>query len=174
MTACLAVRKIRPHRMSRQLPIVEKLQADLAELRYEFTVELPKVILVAREHGDLSENAEYHAAKERQGFVNARMAQIEQRLRELSLYNWSSIPTDVIGYGSKVDLEDVDSGESVSYSVVFAEEVDTAGGTISMTSPVGQALLNRAEGDEVTIRLPSGTKTYEVLNVVTIHDSTDD
>ena len=156
--------------MAKQLPIIARLQTNLAELKRELNVDLPKVIEEARAHGDLRENAEYHAAKERQGMVNARIGQIEERLRELSIYTMSSIPREGIGYGSVVELEDSESGESIRYEVVFAEEVDLAKGMISITSPVGQALLTREEGDEVRIRLPGGMKTYEVVSVTTIHE----
>jgi transcription elongation factor GreA len=159
--------------MARELPIVDKLKTELHALRYEFTIELPKIIETAREHGDLRENAEYHAAKERQGIVNARIGQIEERLRELSVYTIASIPADRAGYGSIVAMEDLNSGEKVRYELVFPEETDSARGRISISSPVGQALLKRAEGDEVTIRLPSGQRSYEILSVTTIHERDD-
>jgi transcription elongation factor GreA len=153
-----------------KLKIVERLQAELAVLRRELNVELPKIIEVAREHGDLRENAEYHAAKEKQGMVSARVGSLEARIKELSMYTISSIPRGVVGYGSIVELEDLDTGEPVVYEMVFSEEVDMAAGRISLTSPVGQALLKRAEGDEVTIQLPNARKKYEVVRVQTIHD----
>lgn len=156
-----------------KLKIVERLQAELALLRRELNVELPKIIEEARGHGDLKENAEYHAAKEKQGIVSARVGNLEARIKELSMYTISSIARDVIGYGSLVELEDLDSGETLKYEMVFAEEVDLAQGKISLSSPVGQALLKRTEGDEVTIQLPSGRKKYEVLSVTTIHERSD-
>ncbi len=156
--------------MAKPLPIVAKLQAEHAVLKREFEIELPKIIEVAREHGDLKENAEYHAAKERQGMVNARLGQIEQRLAELSIYNLSSIPRVGVGYGSLVKLEDLDTAEKVVYEMVFPEEVGIGKASISISSPVGQALLKRVEGDEVTIRLPSGQKSYEILSVETLHE----
>ncbi|HYB97753.1 MAG TPA: transcription elongation factor GreA [Candidatus Limnocylindrales bacterium] len=154
----------------KKLPIVEKLQNELADIRRELNIDLPKVIETAREHGDLRENAEYHAAKERQGMLSARAGALESRLKELSLYTISSIPRDGIGYGSIVELEDADSGEVVRYEMVFAEEVDASAGRISLSSPVGQALLKKREGDEVTIQLPNGRKTYAVVSVTTLHD----
>jgi transcription elongation factor GreA len=153
-----------------KLKIVERLQAELAVLRRELNVELPKIIEVAREHGDLRENAEYHAAKEKQGMVSARVGSLEARIKELSMYTISSIPRGVVGYGSIVELEDLDTGDTVVYEMVFSEEVDMAAGKISLTSPVGQALLKRAEGDEVSIQLPNARKKYEVVRVQTIHD----
>jgi transcription elongation factor GreA len=153
-----------------KLKIVERLQAELAVLRRELNIELPKIIEVAREHGDLKENAEYHAAKEKQGMVSARVGNLEARIKELSMYTISSIPRGVVGYGSIVELEDLDSGDTVVYEMVFSEEVDMAAGKISLTSPVGQALLKRAEGDEVTIQLPNARKKYQVIGVRTIHE----
>ena len=153
-----------------KLKIVERLQNELALLRRELNIELPKIIEEARAHGDLKENAEYHAAKEKQGMVNARVGNLEARIKELSIYNLSSIPRDVVGYGSLVELEDLETGDTITYWMVFPEEVDMATGKISLTSPVGQALLKRVEGDEVTIQLPNGRKKYQVLSVVTIHE----
>lgn len=157
-----------------KLKIVEKLQNELAQLRRELNVELPRIIEEARGHGDLKENAEYHAAKEKQGVVSARVGSLEARIKELSLYTKASIPKDVVGYGSLVELEDLDSGATVTYEMVFAEEVDLAAGKISLTSPVGQALLKRVEGDEVTIQLPNGRKKYQVTGLTTIHDRGED
>ena len=156
-----------------KLKIIEKLQSELAVLRRELNIELPKIIEVAREHGDLKENAEYHAAKEKQGVVSARVGGLEARIKELSMYTMSSIPKGVVGYGSIVDLEDLETGDNVTYEMVFAEEVDIATGKISLTSPVGQALLKRTEGDEVTIQLPNGRKKYQVVGVQTIHERDD-
>ena len=153
-----------------KLKIVERLQTELAALRRELNIELPKIIEEARAHGDLKENAEYHAAKEKQGMVNARVGNLEARIKELSIYNLSSIPRAVVGYGSLVELEDLESGDTITYEMVFPEEVDMATGRISLTSPVGQALLKRVEGDEVAIQLPNGRKKYQVLSVVTIHE----
>lgn len=153
-----------------KLKIVERLRSELAVLRRELNIELPRIIEEARAHGDLKENAEYHAAKEKQGMVSARVSNLEARIKELSMYTISSISREVIGYGSLVELEDLESGETITYEMVFAEEVDMAAGKISLTSPVGQALLKRTEGDEVTIQLPVGKKTYQVLSVQTIHD----
>lgn len=153
-----------------KLKIVERLQAELAVLRRELNIELPRIIEEARSHGDLKENAEYHAAKEKQGMVSARVGSLEARIQELSMYNVSSIPKGVVGYGSLVELEDLETGDTVTYEMVFAEEVDMASGKISLTSPVGQALLKREEGDEVSIQLPGARKKYQVVGVQTIHE----
>ena len=152
-----------------QLPIVERLKRELAELQYELSHQLPAKLEEARAHGDLRENAEYHAAKERQGLLRARIGQIQSRIRELSVYDLSRIPHDRIAYGSRVTLEDVDSGDSVEYRIVFPEEVDGATGMVSIGSPIGKALLNRGEGDEVTVVTPAGRKTYQVIAIVTLH-----
>ena len=156
--------------MTRKLPIIARLQRQLAELRRELDVDLPKVIETAREHGDLKENAEYHAAKERQGMLSARAGTIEERIRQLSVYNISSIPAGVIGYGSRVKLEDTDTGDVLVYMIVFPEEVENGDGSVSISSPLGQALLNRNQGDEVRVRTPKGTRAFEVLEVTTIHE----
>jgi transcription elongation factor GreA len=153
-----------------QLPIVERLKRELADLQYELSHQLPAKLEEARAHGDLRENAEYHAAKERQGMLRARIDQIQSRIRELAVYDLSRIPRDRISYGSRVTLEDVDSGDSVEYRIVFPEEVDGATGLVSIGSPIGKALLNRSEGDEVVVVTPGGRKTYQVITVVTLHD----
>lgn len=156
-----------------KLRIVERLKSELADLKRELNIELPKIIEEARAHGDLRENAEYHAAKEKQGIVSARVGTLSARIAELSMYSVSSIPRGVVGYGSRVELEDLDSGDTVTYEVVFPEEVEGSTGRISLTSPVGQALLKKAEGDEVAIQLPGGRRKYQVLSVETIHDRDD-
>jgi transcription elongation factor GreA len=151
------------------LPVIARLKKELAELKYELTVKLPKELEVARAHGDLSENAEYEAARARQDYVRSRIGQLEGRVRELSMYNVSSIPHDVVAYGSRVTVED-DTGESIAYSIVFPEEVDAAKGHISLSSPIGRALLNKAVGDEVEVQTPSGKRTYQIVELLTLHD----
>ena len=163
--------------MSRELPIVARLQAELSVLKRELNVDIPKLLEQARAHGDLRENAEFHATKERQGMLHARIGQIENRIGELSLYSRSSIPTDRAGYGSRVDVEDLQSGERVTYRLVFPEEANPAKGKVSLTSPIGKALLNRRPGDEVVVTMPAGRRTLEILDLVTIHaggDASDD
>ena len=152
-----------------ELPVMARLKKELADLKYELNVKLPRELEAARDHGDLSENAEYEAAKARQDYVRSRIAQLEGRVRELAMYNVSSIPHDVVAYGSRVVVED-DAGESIAYEIVFPEEVDAARGQISLSSPIGRALLNKAVGDEVEVQTPSGRHTYQIVELVTLHD----
>jgi transcription elongation factor GreA len=153
-----------------ELPIVKRLKKDLEELYHELNVRIPKDLQEAAAHGDLSENAEYEAARARQDFVRARIAQLEERMRQLSLYNLSSIPKDMIAYGSRVKLEDIDDGVMIEYQIVFPEEVDPAAGHISLHSPIGQALLRKAVGDEVEVVTPQGKRTYQVVKLLTLHE----
>jgi len=150
--------------------IKKKLQDEIAVLEYELHVELPKEILKARAHGDLSENAEYHAAKDRQGFVNARLGQLRKRLAEMSMIDFSKIPHGRVGLGSIVVVLDVRRDEEVTYNLVTTEEADAANGKISTTSPIGRALLNKEVGDEVKVQSPGGVKELEILKLTTIHD----
>ncbi len=149
----------------------KKLQEEIAALEYELRNELPKEILKARAHGDLSENAEYHAAKERQGFVNARLGQLMKRLADLSMVDMSKIPHDKVGFGSTVKVLDVDKDEEITYNLVTSEEADAANGKISTTSPIGRGLLGKQVGDEVKIPIPGGLRQLEVLKLTTIHDN---
>ena len=150
--------------------IKKKLQDEIAALDYELHVELPKEILRARAHGDLSENAEYHAAKDRQGFVNARLNQLKKRLAELSMVDFSKIPRGRVGLGSTVVVLDTGRDEQFTYSLVTTEEADAANGKISTTSPIGRALLGKEVGDEVRVQSPGGVKELEILKLTTIHD----
>ncbi|HTS61489.1 MAG TPA: transcription elongation factor GreA [Candidatus Acidoferrales bacterium] len=150
--------------------IKKKLQEEITALEYELHVELPKEILKARAHGDLSENAEYHAAKDRQGFVNARLSQLKKRVAEMSMVDFSKIPRGKVGLGSTVVVLDVNRDEEVTYSLVTSEEADAANGKISTTSPIGRALLNKEVGDEVKVQSPGGLKQLEILKLTTIHD----
>ena len=154
--------------------IKKRLQEEIKTLEYELKVELPKEILRAREHGDLRENAEYKAAKERQSFIDARIGQLKHRLAGLSMVNLEKIPKDKVGLGSTVHLRDSDSGEELVYELVTPEEADPSNGRISPSSPIGRALLNREEGDEVEVRAPSGTREFEVTRLVTIHDQVEE
>ena len=151
--------------------IKKKLQDQIAALDYELRTELPKEILKARAHGDLSENAEYHAAKERQGFVNARLGQLRQRLAELSMIDVSRIPHDRVGLGSEVVLLDLKKDEEVTYKLVTSEEADVPNSLISTSSPIGRGLLGKEVGDVVKIQSPGGVKEFEVLKVITIHQA---
>jgi len=138
--------------------IKKKLQDEIAVLEYELHVELPREILKARAHGDLSENAEYHAAKDRQGFVNARLNQLKKRLAEMSMVDFSKIPHNKVGLGSTVVVLDSKREEEITYNLVTSEEADAPNGRISTTSPIGRALLGKEVGDEV-------------LKLTTIHDA---
>jgi transcription elongation factor GreA len=153
--------------------IKKKLQEEIAALENELRIELPKEILKARAHGDLSENAEYHAAKDRQGFVNARLNQLKKRLAEMSMIDFSKIPHDKVGLGSIVVVLDSNREEEVTYNLVTSEEADAANGKISTTSPIGRALLGKEVGDEVRVQSPGGTKQLEILRLTTIHDAVD-
>jgi transcription elongation factor GreA len=151
--------------------IKKKLQDDIAALEYELHVELPREILKARAHGDLSENAEYHAAKDRQGFVNARLNQLKHRLSEVSMIDFSKIPHGKVGLGSIVAVLDVKRDEEITYNLVTSEEADAANGKISTTSPIGRALLGKEVGDVVKVTSPGGVKDLEILKLTTIHDA---
>lgn len=152
------------------LPIVQRLKKELQDLRYELTHQLPKELEEARAHGDLSENAEYEAAKHRQGIVQSRIAQMGARIRELSMYTISSIPEGVIAYGSRVTVEDLDEGGTIVYRLMFPEEADVAAGNISLSSPLGRALVNRSVGDEIEVLTPKGKRHYRIVDLVTIHE----
>lgn len=149
----------------------KKLQEEIAALENELRIELPREILKAREHGDLSENAEYHSAKERQGLVNARLHQLNARLRDLSMIDMSQIPHDRIGLGSRVVVLDVDKDEKIRYKLVTSEEVDVAKGLISTSSPIGRGLLGKRVGDTVKIQIPGGVREMEVIELFTIHET---
>ena len=147
----------------------KRLQAEIAALEYELHVDLPREIAKARAHGDLSENAEYHAAKERQGVVNARLGQLNSRLRELSMVDMARIPKDRVGLGSTVVVLDASKDENITYTLVTSEEADVAQGKISTTSPIGKALLSKKVGDSVNVVSPGGTRELEILELTTIH-----
>lgn len=153
-----------------ELPIVQKLKKELNDLQYELTHKVPKDLQEAASHGDLSENAEYDAAKQRQEFLRARIGHIQGRIRELSLYNLQSIPEGVVAYGSRVTVEDLDGGSSQVYEIVFPEEVDPAVGKISLSSPIGKALMSKSVGDEVEVQTPGGKRSYEITDLVTMHE----
>ena len=146
-----------------------KLQEEINALEMELRVELPREILRARAHGDLSENAEYHAAKERQSWVSARLAQVNGRLREISMIDMSKIPHDRVGLGSTVIVLDVVKEERIRYKLVTSEEVDVAKGLISTSSPIGRGLLGKQVGDTVKIQIPDGAREMEIIELLTIH-----
>jgi transcription elongation factor GreA len=150
--------------------IKQKLQDEINALEHELSVDLPKEIAVARAHGDLSENAEYKFAKERQGFVNARIGQLKRRMGDLGMLNLTNIPTDRAGYGSRIIVLDTQKDIKVEYKLVSTEEADVEKGLISTTSPIGKALLNKKVGDEIQVVTPAGQKEFEVVRLVTIHE----
>jgi transcription elongation factor GreA len=152
------------------LPIVQRLKKELAELQHELSHKLPKELEEARAHGDLSENAEYDAAKARQELVQVRISQIGGRIRELSMYTVTSIPQGVAAYGSRVTVEDLEEGEEIIYHLVFPEEAEAAEGRISLGSPLGRALLNRSVGEEIEVHTPKGKRHYQIVDLVTIHE----
>ncbi|MBX5495225.1 MAG: transcription elongation factor GreA [Bryobacteraceae bacterium] len=148
----------------------KKLQDEIAALEYELRNELPKEILKARAHGDLRENAEFHAAKERQRFVDARLAQLKKRLSELSMVDISKIPRDRVGLGSEVVVLDLKKDEEFTFKLVTSDEADASKGLISTSSPLGKGLLGKQVGDEVKIQIPGGVRELEILRLTTIHD----
>lgn len=150
--------------------IKQKLLEEIDHLSHELNVDLPKEIAVARAHGDLSENAEYKYAKERQGFVNARIGQLKKRLGDLGMLNLTNIPKDRAGYGSRLTVLDTQRDIKIEYKLVSTEEADVEKGLISTTSPIGKALLNRKVGDEIEVATPAGKKEFEVVRLVTIHE----
>jgi transcription elongation factor GreA len=156
------------------LEIKKKLEEQIRALDYELKVHLPKEIQRAREYGDLRENAEYKAAKERQSYLQARIGQLHRRVAALSMMNMDRIPRDKVGLGSTVGLKDTTTGEEVSYEIVTPEESDPAQGRISPMSPIGKCLLNHEEGETVEVRVPSGTKEYEIVRLLTIHDQAEE
>jgi transcription elongation factor GreA len=156
------------------IDIKKRLEEEIRTLEYELKITLPKEILKAREHGDLRENAEYKAAKERQSFLQARIGQLSTRLAALSMVNLDKIPKDKVGLGSTVTLRETSSGDEIVYDLVTPEEADPTQGRISPSSPIGKSLLNHEPGDVVEVRVPSGTREYEITRLVTIHDQAQD
>jgi transcription elongation factor GreA len=152
------------------IDLKKRLQDEIQQLDYELRVHLPKEILKAREHGDLRENAEYKSAKERQSFLQARVAQLHRRLAALNMVNLDRIPRDKVGLGSTVTVRQEDTGEQVVFEIVVPEDADPTIGRISPSSPIGKCLLGHEEGDSVEVRVPSGTKSYEITKLVTIHE----
>jgi transcription elongation factor GreA len=148
----------------------KKIQDEINALEYELRNELPREILRARELGDLSENAEYHAAKERQAFVNSRLGQLQGRLREFSMIDMAKIPHDRVGLGSHVVVLDLTKDEELTYNLVTSEDADFVKGKISTSSPIGKGLLGKRVGDTVKIEIPDGVREMEILSLTTIHD----
>ena len=151
--------------------IKKKLEEEIQALEKELREELPKALKTAAALGDLSENADYSAARERQDFVRVRLGQLKQRLADLSMINFDKIPRDRISLGSKVVVLDVDKNEEVTYKLVTSEDADAPKGLISTTSPIGRSFLNKREGETVEVKIPSGTRTFEIISFTTMHDS---
>jgi transcription elongation factor GreA len=149
--------------------ILKRFNDEIAALERELKFDLPKEIARARELGDLRENAEYKAAKERQEIVNARIAMLKKRVGEISLLNLDRIPHDRAGFGSTVHLRD-ENGDAIVYQLVMPEEADVDKGMISTSSPIGRAILNKQEGDDIRVSTPTGTRSFELVKVQTIHD----
>lgn len=147
----------------------EKLGQEIDELSRELNVTLPQAIAQAVELGDLRENSEYKAALERQQFVQARLGQLHARLNQLTQLAGTEAPTDRVGLGSRVTVLDLETGESDTYMLVLAEMMDIDAGHISLASPLGRALKDRQEGEEISLRLPNGARSLRVLEVVTVH-----
>jgi len=164
----VCARFIIPKSMTEQ--IKRKLQEEMNQLEHELVHDLPKEIKKAAALGDLSENAEYHMAKQRQEFVKARLRQLGKRMADLALINMDNIPRDKVGLGSTVRVYDNDKNEEVEYKLVTSEESDFASGKISTSSPIGRALLNKKIGDTAIVVTPNGKREMEILKLSTIHD----
>ena len=149
--------------------ILKRFHEEIATLERELKVDLPKEIQRARELGDLRENAEYKAAKDRQDIINARIAMLKKRVGEIALINLDRIPHDRAGFGSTVHLRE-DGGDTVVYQLVMPEEADVEKGMISTSSPIGRAILNKEEGDEIKVTTPNGNRRFELVKLTTIHD----
>jgi len=150
--------------------ILKKFEEEIAALDRELKTELPREIKRARELGDLRENAEYQAAKERQRLVESRISMLQKRVSEISLMNLEKIPHGKVGFGSTVHLKD-GNGQVLVYQLVMPEDANVEDGLISTASPIGRALLNKEEGDEILVRAPNGDRIFELVKLVTIHEA---
>ena len=158
---------MQPPTMKDQL--LKKLHEEIATLDRELKLELPKEIKRARELGDLRENAEYHAAKERQTYVQARISMLQKRVADLQMVNLDKLPHDRVGFGSTLHLRE--DSATVVFQLVLPEDADVEKGLISTSSPIGRALIGKEEGDEVVVITPNGKRSFEILKLVTVHDS---
>jgi transcription elongation factor GreA len=143
----------------------EKIQAEVKHLKSVERPNIVKEIEVARAHGDLSENAEYHAAKDKQGHVEGRIVTLEDKLARAQVIDPSGQTTEAVRFGLTVDLEDAETGEELTYTILGEEEADAANGRISISSPIARAILGKAVGDSVTVRVPKGTRAFEILEI---------
>jgi len=148
--------------------LIKRFEGEMAVLERELNHDLPKEIQRARELGDLRENAEYHAAKERQRFVESRISMLRKRVSELQLINLDKIPADRAGFGSKVTVQE--NGSERVFELVMPEDADPDKGLISVASPIGRAFVGKEEGDTVKVTTPSGARTFDVIKLLTIHD----
>lgn len=148
--------------------IREKIETEIESLMQELNVELPQRIKIAMEHGDLRENSEYKAAKERQGFVEARLNHLTARMTELSKIDVNEMAYDRVGFGSKVKIRDLDMDEDFTFTITAGDFIDLDAGQVSLASPIGQGLLGAAEGEEVAVELPRGERRYKVLELQTL------
>jgi transcription elongation factor GreA len=151
--------------------IKKALEEQIKQLEYELTTELPAEIKKAVALGDLSENAEYHSAKQRQEFVNARLGQLKKRMGELAMVNLENIPKNKVGFGSTIVVHDLTKDEQFTYKLVTSEESDVSKGYLSTTSPIGRSLLGKEVGDTATVVTPNGKRELEILKLSTIHDT---
>ncbi len=150
--------------------LIKRFEDEISVLERELTHELPKEIQRARELGDLRENAEYAAAKERQRFVETRVSMLRNRVAEIQMINLERIPTDRAGFGSKLTLKE--NGKQFTYELVMPEDADPDRGLVSVASPVGRSLMGKEAGDEVEAPTPAGVRVFEIVKLVTIHDET--
>lgn len=150
--------------------VKKRLEEELKQLEQELKVDLPRELQRAAALGDLRENAEYKAARDRQEYLQARVGALRKRLSDLALINLDSLPRDRVAYGSTVELLDIDKDEEITYRLVTAEEADLSKGLISTTSPIGKSLMGKRVGDEVTAVTPQGKRNFEILSLKTIHD----
>lgn len=149
--------------------LIKKFEDEIAALDRELKLELPREIRRARELGDLRENAEYAAAKERQRLVEARISMLKKRVSEIALINVEKIPHDRAGFGSTLHVVE-STGEKQIFQLVMPEDADAAKGMISTTSPLGRAFLNKEEGDSVKVATPGGSRAFDIVKLITIHD----
>jgi len=148
--------------------IKQKIEDEITRLTEELNVDLPARIKTALEHGDLRENAEYKAAKERQGFIQARLNHLTRRMGELSRIDVKEMPYDRVGFGSRVKIRDLDMGEDFDFTIVAGDFMDLDGGHVSLASPIGRGLLGAKQGEEVKVSLPAGERVYKILTLVTL------
>ena len=152
-----------------KLKLLKRFEDEIQALDRELKLDLPKEIRKAREHGDLRENAEYHAAKERQRLVESQISLLHKRVSDIALMNLDKLPRDRAAFGSTVELREA-GGDTVTYKLVMAEDADPGKGHISTASPIGRALIGKKVGDEVLVPTPGGQREFEVVKLVTLHD----